>query len=781
MAITAAQLLVKVGYDDSEADSGLKRTAGAVSGASIAIGSAVGNLAANTIQALPGQVFGAMTSIEDALSPMGTLLGTSSQEFAQLSEGIKGVVASSPRSAQEIGEGAYALLSAGVSGTDNVMNALNASMQLADAGLGTTAQATDIITSAMNSFSAEGLTADDAAKTFYGTIAKGKTTVADLSQGLGGIAPLASTAGVSFNDLMGAVATLTATGAKTSEVYNSMKGVISGIIKPTKGASDAAAAMGLEFNAAHLKAVGLPAFLNEVKTATGGNTETMAQLFGSTEALNSVLALTGDQADAFAANLSGVGEAGDGMAARAAEANDTLSNRFAIMKNKVMVILGDLGNKGFKFVSDMWEKHSATIMGIVTEVTGSFRALFAAFKANDGDITSNGMAGVFERIGLVAAQVVDWFRTNWPQIQEIAGQVFQAIGDVANNVLLPALGFIVEAARSVVGYIQENWPLIQETIATAFDYISTTVIPIAVQAFHSIVEIAGLVWATIQEKWPQIQEIIVQVFEVVKAAVILVVTVVRAQTEFMTKLWSDHGNTIMAVLGFVFDIVVTVVKTALGVIKGVIQTVTAVINGDWSAAWNGVKDIFGAVWEGIKGILNIAWDGIRNVFFLGYDFVLSKVGQIADGVVGFVQGLPGRISGAASGMFDGISRAFAGAINWIIDRWNGISFSLPSIDLGPLGKFGGFSVSPPPIGRLAQGGSVLDGGLTLVGEQGAELLNLPTGSRVSPLPPGGRSTVAQGGPMTVTINMPAGANGDDVVRALKAYERRNGAVPIKVA
>jgi hypothetical protein len=30
--------------------------------------------------------------------------------------------------------------------------------------------------------------------------------------------------------------------------------------------------------------------------------------------------------------------------------------------------------------------------------------------------------------------------------------------------------------------------------------------------------------------------------------------------------------------------------------------------------------------------------------------------------------------------------------------------------------------------------------------------------------------------MNVTINMPAGANGDDVVRALKQYERANGAL-----
>lgn len=99
-----------------------------------------------------------------------------------------------------------------------------------------------------------------------------------------------------------------------------------------------------------------------------------------------------------------------------------------------------------------------------------------------------------------------------------------------------------------------------------------------------------------------------------------------------------------------------------------------------------------------------------------------------DSMVAFVRGLPGRISSAASGMWDGIRQAFRGSLNWIIDRWNSLSFKVPGFEfLGQ--KIGGFTLGVPNIQRFAQGG-ITSGGLIEVGERGRELLEVPAGSRV---------------------------------------------------
>ena len=94
------------------------------------------------------------------------------------------------------------------------------------------------------------------------------------------------------------------------------------------------------------------------------------------------------------------------------------------------------------------------------------------------------------------------------------------------------------------------------------------------------------------------------------------------------------------------------------------------------------------------------------------------------------------------------------------------------------GTFGhGLGLIPnKPPGR-AVGGPVNANGTYLVGERGPELLQMGassgrvfTNSQTNSMLGGG------GGSMNVTINMPAGADGDDVVRALKQYERRNGPI-----
>lgn len=81
----------------------------------------------------------------------------------------------------------------------------------------------------------------------------------------------------------------------------------------------------------------------------------------------------------------------------------------------------------------------------------------------------------------------------------------------------------------------------------------------------------------------------------------------------------------------------------------------------------------------------------------------------------------------------------------------------------------------------ALGGPVNAGTPYLVGERGPELF-VPTGygkiidnmATMSTLT--GGTSVAGGGGVNVTINLPPGVNGDDVVDAIRRYERRNGPI-----
>lgn len=71
------------------------------------------------------------------------------------------------------------------------------------------------------------------------------------------------------------------------------------------------------------------------------------------------------------------------------------------------------------------------------------------------------------------------------------------------------------------------------------------------------------------------------------------------------------------------------------------------------------------------------------------------------------------------------------------------------------------------IGGMANGGTVTSSGLSWVGENGPELLNLPTGATVTPL----TGTSSMGNTINITVTS---ADPQAVINAIRNFERRNG-------
>lgn len=373
----------------------------------------------------------AAEQLDTALAPVGTLLGANSKQAADLRDRMTELIANSPQSADDIGMSAYTILSAGISGTKNVMDTLRASQKLSEAGLGSMGEATDLVTSSINAFKGENLDADQAARILFGTITLGKTTTADLAQGFGEIAPLAAAAGVSFHDLLAATAALTATGQSASVAYTGIRGAITNIIKPTADAADTAKQLGLDFSAAHLKNVGLPAFLDEVKSATGGNVDTMAKLFGSVEGVNAVLALTGPQAETFTRNLQQIDGAGKGLNDRAGEMEHTVGNMLSTLENKASVAVA----KGLKPMMPVLEE------GI--DLVGGFADAWAEVpEPIQGAV---GGLGLIAGVGLTAVGVIGKFGPVLKDGMELMRGWGTAGGFVADN-----LGRIAAAGGTAI-------------------------------------------------------------------------------------------------------------------------------------------------------------------------------------------------------------------------------------------------------------------------------------------------------------------------------------------
>ncbi|MCG8434487.1 MAG: phage tail tape measure protein, partial [Gammaproteobacteria bacterium] len=98
--------------------------------------------------------------------------------------------------------------------------------------------------------------------------------------------------GISIDELLASLATMTTQGIKTSEATSGLKAALANIIKPTKDAEKEAKRLGIEFDAASLRSKGLNKFLQEITSSAEFNQDSFVKLFGSVEGLNAITALT---------------------------------------------------------------------------------------------------------------------------------------------------------------------------------------------------------------------------------------------------------------------------------------------------------------------------------------------------------------------------------------------------------------------------------------------------------------------------------------------------------
>ena len=166
--------------------------------------------------------------------------------------------------------------------------------------------------------------------------------------------------------------------------------------------------------------------------------------------------------------------------------------------------------------------------------------------------------------------------------------------------------------------------------------------------------------------------------------------------------------------------------------------------------WNWIVDFFtqryenlktniGLMIEFVKGLpaklaasASAIWTWITDKLSTAYQNVKDKFTEI----INFVGTLKDKIAGKAKGMWNGIKESFVSALNFVIGKWNSLSFTFPSFTA--FGKtVGGFTLSTPNIDpiALAKGGVVpaTPGGmLARIGEAGRP-------ERVEPLDPSGMS------------------------------------------
>ena len=698
------------------------------------------------------------------LAKVSTLVDTTVVDMNKMRSELVALSNETGVSVTELTEGTYQAISASVDASKAV-DFMRISALGAKAGFTDMSTATDALTTIINAYGMETERASDMMDRLIITQNLGKTTVDEIGKSIGQVIPTAASAGMSIDELLASVASLTASGTQTSAAMTGMKAALSNIIKPTTDAAKVAQSLGLEFTQAHLQAVGWAQFLDEVKTATGGNIETMGKLFGSTEALNTVLSLTGNGANKFKESL-------DGMANSTGATNDAIAKLDATPAAQLEKAVNQLKNAAMELAQGLTPLLSRTsrmtkafaewlnnltpaqkellfslgqfivVGGFALTIVGKAITMFGGWYGSVVKASSaiSKAGGVFAALGTKFPIIATAANSASGALSAFAAKGVSAMRIFGNAMLHPLstirAGFVMlkngivnsigGMVRGVLGFgrsfisfftsipslIMRSFTAIISAIKnfrTAFSALrllfATNPIGIALLAISIIIGIVISHWNDFKQVtlvvWNHVKNTVMNAIEKIKAKVAPAITmlgiiakkfqqtwnvVMKAfgkETEESGSLVSGILNTLGAVFEMVFDTIVWVVVGAVGVIADVLFTITLVASdlisfiqnvftGNWEGAWNNIKDIFTHVFEGIKNVFSDVISFLSD----GLDSILEKAG------------LASKASAEAHGGEE--------------------------------------------IGEHAIGTQWFAGGKTWIHEKGAEIVDLPTGTRIVP-------------------------------------------------
>ena len=245
----------------------------------------------------------AFGQFEAAMGNVSTLIDANVESMADMQNAVLEISKRTPVAISDLTAALYDIRSAGVSAAD-AMSVLENSARLGVAGLGSTKEAVDLVTSSINAFNLQGEEQARIYDLIFKTVKTGKTTISQLAQGFGAVAGTVANAGIGIDEYLASVAALTTTGLPAAQAHTQLRAVIAGLTRPTKESARMFRRLGAkDINDLIKKSGGLVPALESIKKSLKGNDAEMLKLLGSTEALAAAIGLTGPVGDAFRATL----------------------------------------------------------------------------------------------------------------------------------------------------------------------------------------------------------------------------------------------------------------------------------------------------------------------------------------------------------------------------------------------------------------------------------------------------------------------------------------------
>lgn len=652
---------------------------------------------------------------EQGLNIFKSVSGATAQQMALVAAKARelGQDASLPGvSARDAANAMTELSKAGLSVNDTLA-ASKGVMSLAKAGQIDVADAATIAAQALNAFKLKGSDAGKVADVLANGANASATDIRGLSLGLQQSAAVASQFGVSLEDTVTTLGLFANRGMQGSDAGTSLKTMLISLANPSKKAANLMHQLGINAYDASGKFVGMRQLAQNLQNGLKGLSEEQKQ-----QALATIFGTDAFRAAAFLADSAGksyddmskaVGRSGAAMDLAKAQ-NSGFNGALDNLKSTIETVATDFGQKLLpeltKIIKQLADSGAIEAFGnILTALLPVLKMVAAGFVA------------------LKIAHIIGWFGQLAAKVKE-AGSVIGALSTVLRTnpigliitVIAALIPFLIDLENrfhifsNAVEWIKNAWNGMVEWFTGIFTGIGQALSNV----WQAITTAFNNVTAFLQNWGPTILAIMFWPFSLLIG---LVITFKDQIMAVLNALWSGISAGFQAVTGF---------------IQAVFQTASAVV----MAVWSPIAGFFGGVWAQIRGIFS----GVGNFFGAVFGWAANAASGALNSIIGVASGVYNAIASffrpigtVAGNMIGGTIR---GVVNGIIGMvQNGLNSFISMINgaAGIINKIPGVHIPGIPhvgLPRLAFGAKNYAGGVTLVGERGPELVNLPKGADV---------------------------------------------------
>lgn len=171
---------------------------------------------------------------ETGMVSVSTLIDTNVESLSEMNKEVLNIAKRTPVALTNLTSALYDIRSAGIA-AENQFIVLEKSAQLGVAGLGSTSEAVDLVTSSLNAFQLKGQEAERVYDTIFKTLNSVKQQFQELLK-VCAVAGTISAANIKLDDYMAAVAALTTTGQPAAQAHHQLKAAIAGMTRENEDA-----------------------------------------------------------------------------------------------------------------------------------------------------------------------------------------------------------------------------------------------------------------------------------------------------------------------------------------------------------------------------------------------------------------------------------------------------------------------------------------------------------------------------------------------------------------